>query len=290
MKLLKNFEHKMASIMEGSGASRAAQSKTVLPFKKLARALIKEMKHETMVIDKQDVAPSLYTILVSPQDNALMSRYYAELSKELQLFLEEQARELNLSFEERPLVRFVVDQKLKNGQFFPIVENVPAVLMAQLRREEQAFLSGKPLPLYGFASGKMRMGASSSMNMELSRPLPKLEDQLQQLHTRQQEAYPQNMPAQSQAYLINLAIGKRYALIAPQTLVGRDETQVDIAIFDSNISRKHAAFMYEQGCWIVEDLGSTNGTKVNGQRIVQRELLSGDKLCLGTTELVFEEA
>ena len=49
--------------------------------------------------------------------------------------------------------------------------------------------------------------------------------------------------------------------------VGRDPAQCDLVIDDSSVSRRHAQLHYQSGQWSVVDLGSTNGTKVNGRRV-----------------------
>jgi FhaA, N-terminal domain/FHA domain len=61
----------------------------------------------------------------------------------------------------------------------------------------------------------------------------------------------------------------------------------DIVLGDANVSRKHAELRSDGGNWIVTDLGSTNGTLVNGRTATQRQLNDGDRLTFGSTELVF---
>jgi pSer/pThr/pTyr-binding forkhead associated (FHA) protein len=66
----------------------------------------------------------------------------------------------------------------------------------------------------------------------------------------------------------------------------------DIALTDSNTSREHAAFERntDDGTWWIRDLGSTNGTILNGTRITSRQQLhDGDLIAIGVTELVFHE-
>ncbi|RLC75414.1 MAG: hypothetical protein DRI61_14965 [Chloroflexi bacterium] len=60
---------------------------------------------------------------------------------------------------------------------------------------------------------------------------------------------------------------------------------------DLEISRQHAQVVYRGGCWWLEDLGSTNGTYVNGRRIFEPVMLQpGDEIRLGSTTLVVVEA
>jgi len=64
--------------------------------------------------------------------------------------------------------------------------------------------------------------------------------------------------------------------------------ECDIVIPDSNVSRRHAEIRPTVDGFSLVDLGSTNGSKVNGVRTVQRELHDGDELVFGNTRLVFE--
>jgi pSer/pThr/pTyr-binding forkhead associated (FHA) protein len=82
--------------------------------------------------------------------------------------------------------------------------------------------------------------------------------------------------------------GTRYDLGDRETLIGRNPT-TDITLLDEGASREHAIVLYdeEDGRWAIEDLQSTNGTKVNGKRIRSQALASGDEIQIGHTRFVF---
>ena len=62
-----------------------------------------------------------------------------------------------------------------------------------------------------------------------------------------------------------------------------------IPIKDRYLSRRHAEIVSAEGAWVLKDLGSANGTYLNGSRVEQITMLrSGDRIRLGDTELVFE--
>ena len=70
--------------------------------------------------------------------------------------------------------------------------------------------------------------------------------------------------------------------------IGRDESNDIVLTDDTYVSRFHAWITYEQERFWVEDLGSTNGTMLNGARLKRRELLaSGDKIKIGESEMTF---
>jgi hypothetical protein len=84
-----------------------------------------------------------------------------------------------------------------------------------------------------------------------------------------------------------LATGQRFELIGDSVKIGRHESCA-IVFADSNVSRVHAQIQHDLTGWLIVDLGSTNGVKVNGTKILKGELLAdGDELTFGTTTARF---
>jgi hypothetical protein len=79
---------------------------------------------------------------------------------------------------------------------------------------------------------------------------------------------------------------RTYDLTTPVTLLGRG-TDCDLRLVDPGVSRHHAELRVEDGAVVVVDLGSTNGTFVNGQPIRRATLADGVRVTLGRTTLVF---
>jgi hypothetical protein len=63
-------------------------------------------------------------------------------------------------------------------------------------------------------------------------------------------------------------------------LVGR-AASCDIVVADPTVSRRHARLVCRDGRWLVHDLGSTNGTTVNGMPVGRCQLRAGDRVLLG---------
>jgi pSer/pThr/pTyr-binding forkhead associated (FHA) protein len=59
---------------------------------------------------------------------------------------------------------------------------------------------------------------------------------------------------------------------------------------DSRVSRRHARLAARDGVLVLTDLGSTNGTRVNGHRITEVVLGEGDRIAIGETVMVVEAA
>lgn len=80
--------------------------------------------------------------------------------------------------------------------------------------------------------------------------------------------------------------GKRYLLAKARTTVGRDAS-ADLPINDSGLSRTHFAISWDGATATIEDLGSTNGTKVSGIKIGSQTLIPDTVISAGRTEFVF---
>ena len=69
--------------------------------------------------------------------------------------------------------------------------------------------------------------------------------------------------------------------------IGRAE-ECDLVLRDPGISRLHAEIRQEESGFYVVDLGSTNGTALNGLKVDRARLEPGDRIVIGTTEMTFE--
>ena len=88
--------------------------------------------------------------------------------------------------------------------------------------------------------------------------------------------------------VLTLPTGQRIELHEGHYVLGR-HLQNDIVLNDANVSRKHAEFVSAAGEVTVKDLGSTNGTKVNGVLVSGEQLLQhGDLINFGTAQVRFE--
>jgi pSer/pThr/pTyr-binding forkhead associated (FHA) protein len=102
------------------------------------------------------------------------------------------------------------------------------------------------------------------------------------------------------AWLRRAAALDRRRPLQPATLLaldwngGRDELLVgrhdhcDVVVGHPSVSRKHARLSFRDGRWVLRDLDSTNGTRVNGKRVVRCRLEPGDRLSLGSADLLVD--
>ena len=76
--------------------------------------------------------------------------------------------------------------------------------------------------------------------------------------------------------------------LKPQTLVGTDPGQCDVVLMDPYMSQKHATIKAQAGVFVLEDMGSTNGTQVNNKRVSRHELVDNDLIMFGKTPCKFK--
>ncbi|MEG0757372.1 MAG: DUF3662 and FHA domain-containing protein [Raoultibacter sp.] len=121
----------------------------------IAKKAEKMMRREKMVGAGKQFAPTLYTVLVNPDDDQRLFGYYPTLAGETETYLAAKAANEGLVMDGQPLVRFIVDDDLRHGKFDIIAEPVAAPIIAQLRAEEmhRYGLGAAPAPIRGGAPG-----------------------------------------------------------------------------------------------------------------------------------------
>jgi hypothetical protein len=249
--VLRSLEEKLAGLVEGT-FSRAFKSE-VRPVE-LARKLAREMDDNKVVSVSRTYVPNEYTVWLSPRDREQFAGMEADLREELSAYLLEHARRERLELVSRPEVEFKTDERLRLGEFG---------IQAQLVRPDEA---GEGHAVRADAGHTMVYSTSGRISEQLAEPNLR--------RGRAQLRYE----------------GRAVVLGTQGALIGRSR-DCDVVIDDENVSRRHAEVRPSGGSWIVKDLGSTNGVKVNGRRISQpQSLRPGDRIDIGLSTLTFEES
>lgn len=82
------------------------------------------------------------------------------------------------------------------------------------------------------------------------------------------------------AHLLSLADGPNILLDKPILLFGRHQ-ECDIQLNSKKVSRRHCCIAQVNDYFVIRDLGSTNGIKINGERVVEGRLKPGDEITIG---------
>ena len=87
--------------------------------------------------------------------------------------------------------------------------------------------------------------------------------------------------------LIPVGGGDDIPLIKDRITIGRRES-CDVCLRFPNISGQHVELVFEDDCWRVRDLGSTNGIKINGVRVQEKTLRPGDEISIANRKFTIE--
>ena len=286
MGFLSKFEGKMEDTVEGAANKMGG---TPLSPVQIAKRAEKQMRREKMVGAGKEYAPTLYTVFVNADDDARLFGYYPTLAGETETYLSAKAAEHGLIMDGQPLVRFMVDDDLKHGKFTIQSEMVAAPLVAKLRQEEmeryglavpQNMAAPAPAPAPGYAplrpNGVNPYGEQDAYEEDFA-------DDGYAMETG-----PQSASAQLTPYLYDITHDQAFLLDSDAMTIGRENNN-DIVLQDINISRHHAEIRnMGNNHWTLTDLGSMNGTFVNGRKVKSVALNDADRITLGITDIEFQ--
>lgn len=97
---------------------------------------------------------------------------------------------------------------------------------------------------------------------------------LQLDYLKQGESKPAEEPMTQSVIIVVVKTGQKYVLKTSKVKIGRDPSNQVVIPDDTFTWRHHAWITYEEGDFWIEDLGSTNGTLLNGHPVVKRQVLS----------------
>jgi FhaA, N-terminal domain/FHA domain len=241
----------MESLVEG--VFGRAFKRQVHPVE-IAKGLTKQMDEHRMVSVSRTYAPNDFTIHLSKDDAESISAYQSALRDELIQYASTHAQDRNYHLMTPPKVRFVTEDSLRFGEFGvtakltggdgPREKDAPDDTSGQTRIFRTAPREE--------GQGTAAISAEEAQSRGLARETVELvlEDKTHPLEGR-----------------------------GPWS-IGRSEEN-DIVISNPNVSRRHARLSRSDNGFIVEDLGSTNGTLLGGAPIDRERIESDDELTFG---------
>ncbi len=257
MPVLRSLENKIAGAIEGT-FNRVFRSE-VRPLE-IARKLAREMEEHRYPTLSRTYVPNEYRVFLSPRDRERFASYEDALIDELAGYLLEHARRERFALLSSPLIEFETDERLGLGEF--------GIETAVVEPEEQP-----PPPAYAAWPGAESEQVGHTMVFSAS-----------QRHA----APPTQAPAIRRQRALVIYNGRRLMVGPHGATLGRSR-ESDIVIEDQNVSRRHAELRPRGEAWVVSDLGSTNGTRLNGRPVRAAEPLApGDEIELGSSFVTFE--
>lgn len=289
MNALRTLENMIAGLVEGT-FGRLFKSE-VRPME-LARKLAREMDENKTASVSRVYAPSEYSVWLSPRDRARYEGVEHEVIDELCAYLLEHARGEELALPSRPRIVFHTDEQLQLGEF-----GIEARHASSERDEGEEAVNGpsegrapprhaRERPLAGADVGARGTPAAEASMQE---PAEGGNTMIFSNAQRVREAVEQTSPRRRSKALLRIS-GRRMLVPPRGAAIGRSR-DCEIVLEDSGVSRRHAELRPTTSGWTIEDLGSTNGVRVNGLTVHgAHELSSGDRIEMGSTEMLFEIA
>lgn len=266
--MLQEFERRLEGAVEGF-FSRAFRS-GIQPIE-LAKAVQRYAEDNQHVMADGVVVPNVYRITVGTKDHERLEGFGASLPRELAEVVVRTAAERGWLLRGPAKARIIVDDEVKLGRFRLTgrVEAVDAPPTAG-PAAPSARAGAPPASPLGPPAGAPSGGA----------PAPG--------HPQQRSGFDQTQvvsgPAVAGLHLVvrraQSNVGTTLSLQGSRLTAGRLD-RCDLTITDSTVSREHAAFVRRGERWWVVDLGSTNGTRVNGRRAAEHPIAAGDQVELG---------
>jgi hypothetical protein len=268
-----------------NGAFARAFKAEVQPVE-IAAAMRRAMDDRAAVLGHgRTIVPNLFTVELAPSDYERLDAYSDVLSDELVASAQEHAESQRYQPGGPIAVHFTPHDDLETGVF--------RVRTATARRAEAQAATPAPAP----APAPVREHRPAPPAAVPAQPAPAAAPRAVPA-APDPDATRAHTPAPAPARAFGdptkrpwLDIdGEHYPLLSAITVLGRDDT-ADVILDDPGISRRHTEIrVTSDGPHLVtsiRDLGSTNGTFVNSERITSQRLEDGDRLTVGRTTLTF---
>lgn len=254
MGVARDIERRLEGLLEGFFAKLFRSG---LQPVEVGRRILREMDEGRTISVNRTYAPNDFRVLMGPDDYGRFSQMEAGLAREFSDLVIDNAKEHRWNLMGLPRVAFVESEGIGRGEF-----------------RVEASLTADP------DAGAPRVSTQQ----------PKQGDALSTRAISIDRA-DRGGPGRTGAELVVLDDSgnesERIAVTSAPVTIGRMSTN-DVVLTDSNVSRRHAELRRDGDRWLIVDLGSTNGTLVNGKLAREHRLSNGDRISFGTSELIFK--
>jgi hypothetical protein len=272
--VLQRFERRLEG-MVGLAFARIFKGK-VHPAE-IATALQREADEQRSVIGEgRVVAPNVYVVRLGETDFQHLGQWSEQLAAELADMVAEHIDDEGYQVFDKVSVRLERDPDLPTGVFE--VSSFIADPAGRPPSREQSSVGAPPRP------------APSLAGHPPLPPLPPLRGRVATDTGKQSPSFvgrAGSRPTVTHVLVVD-GPGTRHELTTGRNVIGRG-TEADIRLPDTGVSRKHVDVVLEGATATAEDLGSTNGTLVNGRRINRHPLSDGDVIRIGHSVLVYRQ-
>ncbi len=267
----------------GAPADKSPKRLHVEPAE-LARKLVKEMDDHTVPRGERVFARNRYTVYLCPEDYENLTPRRAEITADLTSKLDKHVHDKGYLLQGGLGVEIVVDQDLELGYFGILAQRVYPQQPGAQPAAQPAPVEAPPVPAApaGAAEGAAAAGAAAPGVAAAQPAEMKIPASTEVLAANQAEEL-----GLAQGVIVITSGGRVREFTQSRVVLGRGR-EADLRIEDPNVSRKHAAVYWNEGRLMLEDLGSTNGTMVNGYPVTTAVLRPRDVVAIGESRLTVE--
>lgn len=251
----KGIEQKLEGLVEGFFTK---VFRSGLQPVEVGKRIVREMGDGRTVSVNRTYAPNEFRVLMGQEDYERFTQMEGGLQKEFSEVVIEAAKDNRWNLMGLPQITFEAVDGFVRGEF-KVEASFATAPEEQNRVSTHEPKAGDPL-----STGAISFNSAEKLGVAAGNPQLLLLDD-------------SGSPAE------------KISLTKDHLVVGRMSSN-DIVLSDANVSRRHAELRKDGSRWVVKDLGSTNGTVVNGKLASEHPLKDGDRLTFGTSELVFKEA
>lgn len=277
MGVLQRFERRLGGLVEGAFAKVFKGG--VEPVE-IAGALARECDDRRAISAHRTLVPNEFVVELSARDYERLGPYEEPLGDELAAMVREHAAEQRYTFVGPVTVQLERSEELDVGVFRlrSLVQATPEPTgYAGYGRPGGPAAYSAPPP---YGAGYNGAPPHAPSPAPTARPRPRADGRPRLVITSGGSVRAGSPQA--------AGVEREYELNAPVTIIGRS-VEADIRLSDTGVSRRHGEIrrLPDGRTYIYTDLGSTNGTIVNGRPTVEIRLEDGDRIEVGNTALVF---
>jgi len=261
MSLLARFEGMAEFLFTGAFKKGAARLQPV----EIAKELVKAMLRNKQVSISQVYVPNIYRVYLHSSDWGPLASFGDVFLIELSKYLFVEAARNGYTFLTKPAIELHSDETV-NPREMVVEVDFDDSIEVHWGDEEEAESVDEP-----------DWRESTTLFKEIVKP--KLLDR--------------GLEGRNLQYFIEIIegpdIGEKFSLKKGEIFIGR-HGQCELVLHDPEVSRRHLKIASGEVGWWLDDLGSTNGSFVNGQRITQQTVAPGDRIQIGQSVLIIQKS
>lgn len=262
MSLLARFEGMAEFLFTGAFKKGGTRLQPV----EIAKELVKAMLKNKQVSISQVYVPNIYRVYLHPDDWGPLASFGDVFLIELSKYLFTEAERNGYTFLSKPAIELHADETVS-----------PREMIVEIDFDDSIFVDWGEEENENEAVNESNWRESTTIFRELVKT----------------NSLAQDMAGRNSDYFLEIIegadVGLTFALQKGDIFVGR-HAQCDLVLHDLEVSRRHLKITSEDNGWWLDDLGSTNGSFVNGQRITHQMTAPGDRIQIGQSILVIKKS